>query len=114
MCVEPGLPKCPEQFCRRKESELVNFASVSSTAHVSDLVLKKETRDASLNLRATHSRHADPVRFAIVPYNPSAVERAGRKPGLDDHDAARCQVITETCKRPPYSVKRAEISDRTE
>jgi hypothetical protein len=54
------------------------------------------------------------MRLSRLSCNARWVEHTGRKPGLDDDDASRRQVITKSLEGPAHSIEGLEIADRTE
>lgn len=112
--MKPCLLKHLQQFSRGKEAQCVNLTRVSSARGVTDLVIKMETRNRAFNLHTTDSRHAEPIRLARLSCNARRVESARCKPGLDDDDAVRRNVIAKAGERAAYSIEGLEIADRTE
>jgi hypothetical protein len=108
------LLKCLEQLWGGEEAKFMNLPRKSSSATVRDLVVEAQTRETSRNFDSTATGHPDAIGFPGVFCDPPVFENTGRKPGLNDNDATRRQVLAKTSQRSDDTIERAQIPDRAE
>jgi hypothetical protein len=108
------LTKALEQLLGREQSELMDLDDVFDARSSADQVFEAEAREPIVDFDVTHASDTDGPGFRRLDRQTPRLERPGREPWLDQHDATVGQVRPKPPQRSPNVLQRPDIPDGAE